>query len=65
MWKSSNKDWHDLPEVERVEVDKSCNNGKHDRLTEEKGPGGGTGDYICTKCGILKSGAQWRKEGVL
>lgn len=65
MWKSSNKDWHDLSEVERAEADKSCNNGKHDRLTQEKGPGGGTGDYICTKCGILKSGAQWRKEGVL
>ncbi len=65
MWKSTAKDCHDLPKEEHVSVDNACNDSKHGRLTQEKGPGGGTGDYICAECGILKSGAQWRKEGLL
>ena len=64
MWKSKGKDWHDLSEKEKIEADNTCNNGKHYRISQEKGPGGGTGDYICSKCGILKSGIQWRKEGL-
>lgn len=65
MWKSTAKDWHGLSKIEQEATDKACNNGRHGRLSQEKGPGGGTGDYICTECGILKSGAQWRKEVLL
>jgi hypothetical protein len=65
MWKSTARDWHDLSKEEQEAADNSCNSGKHGALSQEKGPGGGTGDYICTKCGLLKSGAQWRKEGLL
>ncbi len=65
MWKSRAKDWHSLSQEEQNHIDCSCNNGKHGRLSQEKGPGGGTGDYICTECGILKSGSQWKKEELL
>jgi len=65
MWKSTAKDWHSLSESEQEAIDNNCNNRNHGRLKQEKGPGGGTGDYICTECGILKSGSQWKKEGLL
>ena len=62
MYKPYAKDWHSLSEEDQERIDQACN---HDRLTQERGPGGGTGDYICTECNILKSGLQWRKEGKL
>ena len=65
MYKPQGTDWHGLDPEEQVRVDQACNDGAHGRLTQEKGPGGGTGEYICTECNILKSGAQWRAEGKL
>jgi len=65
MWISKAIDWHDLTEKEREEADISCNNRRHGKLSEEKGPLGGNSDYICADCGILKSGQQWRSEGLL
>ncbi|MDD9892589.1 MAG: hypothetical protein OXT49_03625 [Gammaproteobacteria bacterium] len=65
MEKFENKDWHQLSVAEQKKADALCNNGKHGSLYQEKGPGGGTGDYICRDCGVLKSGAEWRRQGLL
>ncbi|MBV1883717.1 MAG: hypothetical protein KUG82_18910 [Pseudomonadales bacterium] len=64
MKKTPSIDWHDLSEEEQEIADSECNDGEHGRLTQEKGSGGGTGDYMCTECGILKSGQQWESEGL-
>ncbi len=63
MRKYSDVDWHDLSPEERKAVDEYCD---HPSLSKERPKyafGQDSGDFVCDRCGIMKSGSQWKREG--